>query len=578
MKLSKTLKRFAPYYAPHKKIFILDLLCALMSAIAGLVFPMLVRHLLNDCLSADEILWSSILTVAGAMLGVKIIELLCTYFMTTVGHIMGARVEATMRRELYIKMLSLSASFYDDRQVGDLMSRINNDLFEITEFVHHCPEEILLAVVRFVGIFIYLSIINVYLTLILFALLPFLIVFAIVNNRKMRKTFRQRRKTVSEINSQLEDSLSGISVVRSFAGEQTELKKFDKNNDNFVEIKKDSYKIMGIFHSGTAFSSGLMYLVAVVFGVFFIQGGAITTVDLITYLLYVSTLMTTVTTIMNYTEQFQNGATAFERFIEIMDEEPKIKNSISAQSVDKIDGEVEFSNVTFSYNGEVEVLKNLSLKVKKGENLAIVGPSGAGKTTIASLIPRFYDIQSGEILIDGTNIKDYDLSSLRKNIGIVQQNVYLFYGSIKENILFGRPDASDEEVIKAAKLAGAHEFIEKLENGYDTVCGERGVKLSGGQKQRVAIARVFLKNPPLLILDEATSALDNESERLVQSSLDELSKNRTTITIAHRLTTIKKADRIIVLTADGIVEEGSHETLLKQNGLYASYYSLYSGE
>ncbi|MBR2988477.1 MAG: ABC transporter ATP-binding protein, partial [Clostridia bacterium] len=356
MKLARMVKRFAPYYKPHMKVFILDLLCALLSAVAGLVFPMLVRYLLNDCLSTDNISWTVIIGISCAMLGVKIVELFCTYFMTTVGHIMGARVEESMRRELYVKMLSLSASFYDDRQVGDLMSRINNDLFDITEFAHHCPEEILLAVVRLVGVFTYLSFINIYLTLILFALLPPLVLFAIINNRRMRRTFSERRRQISTINSQLEDSLSGISVVRSFAGEQTELKKFDKNNADFVAIKDKSYKIMGVFHSGTAFSSGLMYLLTVVFGVAFIKAGAITTVDLIAYLLYVSTLMTTVTTVMNYTEQFQNGASALERFLEIMDEEPKIVNKPDAVKVDKIDGVIEFKNVTFSYDGTKDVL------------------------------------------------------------------------------------------------------------------------------------------------------------------------------------------------------------------------------
>ncbi len=578
MKNKGLIKRFTPYYKPYVGIFIFDLLCALGVAVAGLVFPMLVRHLLNECLASGEILWGSILVVAGAMLGIRILEMLCSYYMTTVGHVMGSKVEAAMRRDLYVKLLSLSASFYDDRQVGDLMSRVNNDLFEITEFAHHCPEEIFLAVIRLVGIFVYLSMINLWLTLILFALIPPLTVFAIINNRRMRKVFKERRKKVSQINSQLEDSLAGISVVRSFAAEEVEIKKFDKNNDDFVNIKKDSYKIMGIFHSGMQFSSGIMYVVAVIFGVIFIKSNTLTAVDLIAFLLYVNTLIGTISTIMNYTEQFQNGMSAFDRFVEIMDEPVKIASPENVDESVKFDGEIEFKEVDFRYDETKKVLKGLSFKVNKGESLAIVGPSGAGKTTIANVIPRFYDIENGTVTIDGVDVRNIKLRDLRENIGVVQQNVYLFYGSVRENILFGRPTATDEEVIEAAKRAGAHEFIEKLEKGYDTVCGERGVKLSGGQKQRIAIARLFLKNPPILILDEATSALDNESERLVQGSLDELAKNRTTITIAHRLTTIKKADRIIVLTENGIEEEGNHAQLLQKGGIYASLYSLYGGD
>ena len=574
-----TLKRFAPYYKPYLGIFILDLFCALGVAVAGLVFPMLVRYLLNECLAAEQILWKSIIIVAALMLGVRLIEMLCNYYMTTVGHIMGSKVEANMRRDLYIKLLNLSSSFYDNHQVGDLMSRVNNDLFEITEFAHHCPEEIFLAAVRLIGVFIYLSMVNLWLTLILFALLPPLMLFAIVNNRRMRSAFREQRKKVSEINSHLEDSLSGMSVIKSFANEDVETEKFDRNNDEFVEVKRKSYKIMGVFHSGTLFSSGLMYVVTVVFGVLFIKQGSLTTVDLIAFLLYVNTLLSTIQTIMAYMEQFQRGMSGFHRFLEIMDEPLTITSPESAEESVRFDEGIEFRDVTFRYDGaDKTVLSHLSFKVDKGESVAIVGPSGAGKTTIANIIPRFYDVESGEVLIGGVNVAFMTLKQLRENVGIVQQNVYLFYGSVKENILYGKPDATFEEVVEAAKKAGAHDFIVKLENGYDTVCGERGVKLSGGQKQRISIARLFLKNPPLLILDEATSALDNESERLVQQSLDELSKNRTTITIAHRLTTIRKADRILVLTEDGIVEEGKHADLIEKKGIYATLYSLYVGE
>ena len=577
-KNASLLKRFMPYYKPYIGIFLLDLLCAFGVAVSGLVFPMLVRYILNVCLTAETVLWRPVVIVSAIMLGVRLLELTCNYYMTTVGHVMGSRVEANMRRELYIKLLSLSASFYDDRQVGDLMSRVNNDLFEITEFSHHCPEEIFLAIVRLVGVFVYLSLINVWLTLILFALLPPLAIFAIVSNKKMSKAFRAQRKTISDINAHLQDSLSGISVVRSFANEDAELEKFEKNNEDFIEVKRRSYRLMGIFHSGTLFSSGLMYVVTVIFGVLFIHRGTLTTVDLIAFLLYVSTLMSTVQTIMAYMEQFQRGMSGFSRFIEIMDEPVTITSPENPVRNVNFDSDIEFKDVTFRYNENgKDVLDRLSFTVRRGESLAIVGPSGAGKTTIAGLIPRFYDVASGAVTIGGVDVRDMDLAELRENVGIVQQNVYLFYGTVKENILYGRCDATDEEVVAAAKLAGAHDFIMGLENGYDTICGERGVKLSGGQKQRISIARLFLKNPPVLILDEATSALDNESERLVQASLDELAKNRTTVTIAHRLTTIRNADRILVLTEDGIAEEGSHRELIDKRGVYASLYSLYGG-
>ncbi len=577
IKKMAVIRRFIPYYKPHIKVFTLDLICAFGVALCELVFPMLVRYLLNECLGVEAVRWQPIVIIASLMLGVRLGQVLCNYYMTTVGHVMGSRLEASMRRDLYIKLLSLSQAFYDNHQVGDLMSRVNNDLFEITEFSHHCPEEIFLGVVRLLGAFIYLATINVYLTLILFALLPPLIVFAIINNRKMRSAFREQRKKVSEINSHLEDSLSGMSVIKSFANEEIETAKFDKNNDEFVAVKQKTYKIMGVFHSGTLFNSGLMYVATVLFGVMFIKKGTLTTVDLVAFLLYVSTLLSAISVIMTYTEQFQRGVSGFARFLEIMDEPIAIDSPETPNEQVDFNSEVEFRNVTFSYDNAKIVLKNLSFKVKKGESLAIVGPSGAGKTTIANIVPRFYEISDGEVLIDGVSIKDMNLKTLRDNVGIVQQNVYLFYGSVKENILFGRRDATMEEVITAAKLAGAHEFIEKLEYGYDTVCGERGVKLSGGQKQRISIARLFLKNPPILILDEATSALDNESERLVQASLDELAKNRTTITIAHRLTTIKNADRIIVLTENGIAEEGNHKQLLEKRGLYSELYGMYGG-
>ena len=470
-KNSSLVKRFIPYYKPYIGIFVLDLVCALGVALSGLVFPMLVRYILNVCLAAETVLWRPIIIVAAMMLGVRVLELLCNYYMTTVGHVMGSKVEANMRRDLYVKLLSLSASFYDDRQVGDLMSRVNNDLFEITEFSHHCPEEIFLAVVRLAGVFIYLSMINIWLTLILFALLPPLAIFAIVSNKKMSKAFRAQRKTISDINAHLQDSLSGMSVVRSFANEDAETEKFEKNNAEFIEVKRRSYRLMGIFNAGTLFSSGLMYVATVIFGVLFIHNNTLTTVDLIAFLLYVSTLMSTVQTIMAYMEQFQRGMSSFSRFVEIMDEPIMITSPENPVKNVNFESDIEFRDVTFRYNENgKDVLDRLSFTVKRGESLAIVGPSGAGKTTIAGLIPRFYDVVDGAITIGGTDVRNIDLKELRENVGIVQQNVYLFYGTVKENILYGRRDATDEEVIAAAKLAGAHDFITNLENGMIVMC------------------------------------------------------------------------------------------------------------
>lgn len=571
------IKRFIPYYKPVWKTFLFDLLCALGVGAAGLVFPMFVRVLLNKT-EAEGIVVSTIIIFVGLMLFVKVVEMFCHYYMTTVGHIMGSKVEAVLRRQLYTKLLSQTNSFYDNHQTGDLMSRVNNDLFEITEFAHHCPEELLLAVFRIVGIFIYLMFIDVYLTLIMFALLPPLIVFAVLSNRRMKSKFSQQRKQISEINSHLEDSLAGISVIKSFGTEEFEYERFEKNNREFLDIKRKTYRVMGFFHSGMLVGAGLMYVVAVIVGMVFIQWGRITTVDLLTYVLYVGTLLSTVQTLTAYFEQFQRGMSGFNRFLEIIDQPIEITSPENAIHPSDFKSEIAFNNVTFSYDEKrnEDILKNISFKINCGETVAIVGPSGAGKTTIANLIPRFYDIISGSITIGGVDIKDMDINVLRQNVGIVQQNVYMFFGTIKENILLGKPSATDAEIIEAAKKAGAHDFIFAFPEGYDTMCGERGVKLSGGQKQRISIARVFLKDPAILILDEATSALDNESERLVQTSLDKLSKDRTSVIIAHRLTTVKNADRILVLTPEGIGEEGTHLQLIEKNGIYANLYKLYA--
>jgi len=572
------IKRFVPYYAPYKGTLALDLLCALLYSVAGLAFPVLVRELLGRFEAAGGVHVSTVLGVGGIMLGVKLIETACRYFMITVGHIMGTKFEADLRRELYGKLMVLPASFYDKNKVGDLMSRVNNDLFDITEFSHHCPEELFIASVRIIGIFVYLMFINVRLTLIIFAAMPLFVLLAFVLNGKLEANFRARRKKVGEINSNIEDSLSGISVVRSFANENVEMQKFERDNKEFVDIKKRSYKLMGLFFSEVTLSTGLLYIITIVAGTLFIANGigGLNWVDLMTYVLFVQTLYSSIDTIITYIEQFQTGKSGFNRFIEIMDVPVELAEPVSPASDVDYGGDVELTNVTFSYSEEgKEVLSKLDLRIKSGTSVALVGPSGAGKTTIANLIPRLYDVQGGAVTIGGTPVTEISLGELRRNVGIVQQNVYLFNGTVKENILYGKPNATDAEIIAAAKAAGAHEFIENLENGYDTPCGERGVRLSGGQKQRISIARLFLKNPPILILDEATSALDNESERVVQKSLGELCKNRTSIIIAHRLTTVRNADKIHVITENGITESGTHSELMALNGLYKSLYTLY---
>ena len=570
------IKRFLPFYRPYVGTLFLDLLCALVYALSGLAFPILVRYLLNNCLSAQTVELAPIFTVGAVMLAMKLIETACRYFMVTVGHVMGAKLESDMRYTLYDKLLMMNSSFYDNHKVGDLMSRVNNDLFEITEFSHHCPEEIFIAAVKLVGIFAYLATINVWLTLIIFAALPLMTIVAAVFNLRLRDTFRATRRKVGEINSHLEDSLSGISVVKSFANERVEKARFSEQNRAFVNVKRRSYANLGAFHSIITLYSGILYIVTVTAGALFINYSRITTVDLMTYLLYVSTLLTTVEVIMNYTEQFQSGMSGFSRFAEIMDEPVTIEDPPSPSSAD-FSGDIVFDNVSFKYEADTAtVLSGMSFTVPAGAAVAFVGPSGAGKTTIANLIPRFYDVIGGKITVGGTDIRQIKLSELRRNIGVVQQNVYLFGGTVRENILYGRPDATFAEVVEAAVRAGADEFIRALPQGYDTYCGDKGVKLSGGQKQRIAISRVFLKHPPIIILDEATSALDNESEQLVQRSLDSLAEGRTSVTIAHRLTTVRNADRIFVITEKGITESGTHDQLMAAGGVYASLYGAYA--
>ena len=577
---TRLIKAFLPYYKKYWKILITDLLCASLTTICELVLPMIVREITDNATSDLALLTASfILRCTLLYLILRIIDTAANFYMATVGHIMGSKIETDMRHDFFAHLQKLSFSYYDDAKVGTLMSRITNDLFDITEFAHHCPEEFFIAGIKIICSFIILCTINVPLTIIMFAALPPMAIILSMFRKKMKTGFRESRKQIGELNSQVEDSLLGIHVVKSFAKEDYEQHKFDQGNQTFLKVKAKVYKIMGAFQSCTRLFDGVMYILVVAVGAFFLKSDSIAAGDYIAYLLFVSTLMTSVRRIVEFTEQFQRGMTGIERFSEIMDLEPEISDAENAQILTNVNGEITFDNVSFHYNGDSrDVLSHLNLNVKSGESIALVGPSGGGKTTLCSLIPRFYDITSGNILIDGKNIKDVTLRSLRENIGTVAQDVYLFSGSIKENITYGKEDATDEEIIAAAKLAGADEFIKELPDGYDSYVGERGIKLSGGQKQRISIARVFLKNPPILILDEATSALDNESERLVQKSLERLAKGRTTFTIAHRLTTIKNADRILVLTENGIEESGSHKELLEKGGIYSELYKMYSAD
>lgn len=572
--------KFSRYYKPYMLIMFLDLFCASVSTICELVFPMIVRHITNNALSADaSVLISSVLRLGGAYLFLRILDTVANYYMANMGHVMGARMETDMRRDLFDHLQKLPTSFYDNAKVGQIMSRITNDLFDITEFAHHCPEELFIASIKIIGAFIILGRVNLLLTILIFLLLPLMLISAIAFRKKMKKAFKHQREQIGVLNAELEDSLSGIRVVKSFANEDIEREKFESGNQKFFETKKVSYKYMALFQSCTRFFDGAMYIAVIVIGSFFMINGHINSADLIAYLLYIQTLITSIRRIVEFTEQFQRGITGIERFNEIMNEPVTISDKEDAQDILNAEGEIELRNVRFRYNDNGnDVLNHINLHVKKGENIAIVGPSGGGKTTLCNLIPRFYELDEGDILIDGKNIKDITLHSLRSNVGMVQQDVYLFGGTVMENIRYGKTDATDEEIIEAAKNAGAHEFIQNLPDGYNTYVGERGVKLSGGQKQRISIARVFLKNPPVLILDEATSALDNESELIVQKSLERLSKNRTTFTIAHRLTTIKNATRILYLTSEGITEEGTHSELLALNGDYAKLYSMYTRE
>ena len=574
------LKSFLPYYKKYMPMLIFDLFCASLTTVCELVLPMIVREITGRATEDFASLTVSLVLKCGVFyLVLRIIDTLANYYMASYGHIMGTKIETDMRHDFFAHLQKLSFSYYDSAKVGTLMSRITSDLFDITEFSHHGPEELFISSIKIVCSFVILCGMNVPLTLIVFAALPPMVISLAIFNRKLKDGFKESRKQVGELNSSVEDSLLGIRVVKSFAKEEHEQAKFDKGNERFLTVKKHVYKILGGFHSCTRLFDGLMYIIVVVAGAIFLINGGITAADYSAYLLFVTTLTTSIRRIVEFAEQFQRGMTGLERFAEIMAIEPDITDATNARALDDVKGNVSFKDVAFRYaEGDKDVLSHLSLDVKAGESIALVGPSGGGKTTLCSLIPRFYEVTSGTISVDGTDIKDVTLASLRSNIGVVQQDVYLFSGSVRENIAYGKADATDDQIREAARLAGADEFISQLPDGYDTYVGERGVKLSGGQKQRISIARVFLKDPPILILDEATSALDNESERLVQKSLEVLAKGRTTFTIAHRLTTIKNADRILVLTENGIEESGTHSELIAAGGKYAELYSLYTIE
>ena len=570
---------FLPYFRPHRGTMALDLFCAALTTICDIVLPLIVRFITGSAQSGTPLLVSAVVKVGVLYLVLRVIDTAANYYMQSIGHIMGAHIETDMRRDLFAHLQELSHSFYDTAKIGQLMSRITTDLNDITEFAHHFPEELFIAIIKIVASFCILCQTNVPLTLLIFAMVPLMVACSNVFSKRMRADFKNSRHQLGELNARVEDSLSGIRVVKSFANEELEKEKFAEGNARFLKIKRGMYHSMAGFHSVTRLFDGVMYIIVVVLGAIYMIHGQITAADLIAYLLYVTTLLASIRRIVEFMEQFQRGITGIERFSEVMAEPVTITDRPGAAELTDVRGDVDFDHVSFAYeHGSGEVLNDINLHVRAGESIALVGPSGGGKTTLCSLIPRFYDVCGGAIRIDGRDVRDFTLHSLRSHVGVVQQDVYMFSGTIAENIEYGKPGASREDVIEAAKLAGAHEFILGLENGYDTYVGEHGVRLSGGQKQRISIARVFLKNPPILILDEATSALDNESEHLVQQSLEKLMKGRTTFTIAHRLTTIRNADTILVLTDEGIVERGSHRELLEKHGVYAGLYEMYTRE
>lgn len=565
------LKRFLAYYKPHKVLFFFDMLAALLVALIAIVYPIITRTMLNDYIPQNNI---RMVVICGALLlGVYIARMLLNYFIQYYGHVMGVKMQAQMRSDMFNHLEKLPYSFFDNHETGKIMSRMTNDLMDISELAHHGPENLIISTISIVASFIYLCTINWWMTLIVFACVPFLVVITMILRKRMRSAFMRSRQAVAEINASLESSVSGIRVTKAFNNAKKESQKFEEGNSRFVSARSDAYKAMGQFHSATSFVTDIFNVVVLIAGGFFMAKNFIGVGDYTAFTISVSLFISPVMTLINFMEQYQNGVTGFQRFLEIMDAQPE-QDAPGAVDIGRAEGHIEFLNVTYSYDNGTEVLKNLSLDVKQGEKFALVGPSGGGKTTICHLIPHFYDIQQGTILIDGRDISTITRASLRRNIGIVQQDIYLFNASVRDNILYGRLDATEEEVIEAAKRANIHDYIMSMENGYDTIIGERGVRLSGGQKQRLSIARVFLKNPAILILDEATSSLDNTTEILIQQALDELCKGRTTLVVAHRLSTIKNADEIAVISGGEIVEKGTHEQLMEQNGIYANLYKL----
>lgn len=574
--LNNKWKKFFSYYKPYMGLFLADMFFAFLASSVTLILPIIVRYITGTVIYYEKAKsLDMIVKLTVVMVILILISTFSNFFITYYGHMMGAKMEFNMRKEIFAHYQKLSFSFYDNEKVGQLMSRITNDLFEISELFHHGPEDIIISLIKFIGSFIILMFINVHLALVACAIIPIMFIYAFVLNKKMKKAFKRNRVKLAEINSQIEDNLSGIRVVKSFANEDIEEKKFDVGNQGFLSSKRNSYQYMGTYHSGLSAFTNMITVIVIAVGAVFITKDMVDIADLITFLLYINNFIEPVNKLINFTEQFQNGITGYERFLEILAINPDITDDDAKYEPDMLKGAIEFEDVSFRYEeGQEDVLRNVNLKVSEGDYIALVGFSGAGKTTLCSLIPRFYEVSSGSIKIDGMDIRNIRLKNLRNNIGIVQQEVYLFAGTVYENILYGKPDAAKEEVIHAAKCANAHEFIMGLPDGYDTYIGQRGVKLSGGQKQRLSIARVFLKNPPILIFDEATSALDNESEKVVQESLEKLAKNRTTFVIAHRLSTIRNAQKIIVLTENGIEEQGTHKELIEKQGVYYQLYNM----
>ena len=568
-----TMKKFIRYYAPYKAVFFLDLICAAVISLVDLAFPQILRTLTKTLFteSADHIL-HALLPIGAGLLAIYILQALCKYYVSYQGHMMGANMERDMRQQLFDHYEKLSFSYYDQNNSGQMMSKLVSDLFDISEFAHHGPENLFISLIKIIGSFVFLFLINWRLAIPLLVLVVFMLVFSYGQNKRMQATFMDNWRKIGDVNSSLQDTLAGIRVVQSFANEEIEREKFKKSNQGFLISKDANYKCMGSFMSGNLFFQGMMYLVTLVFGGWLIAHGKMEAADLAMYALYIGIFISPIQILVELTEMMQKGLSGFRRFLDVVETEPEIVNAPDAESIDEVNGHVSYENVSFHYSDDdTPVLSNVTFDIPAGKSVALVGPSGSGKTTICSLLPRFYDVTGGRVTIDGKDVRDLTLESLRNQIGLVQQDVYLFCGSIKENIAYGKPGASMEEIEDAARKANIHDFIMELPDGYDTFVGERGTRLSGGQKQRISIARVFLKNPSILILDEATSALDNESERWIQKSLEELAKNRTTITIAHRLSTIRNADEILVVADNGIAERGTHEELLKQGGIYAHY-------